>query len=126
MWESPPFRKLQEAIEEPSNPIGMRMRAAYFLRQTYDNAMAHDNDHHNDHHNHNDNDDDEKKDVTEVVIETLGAGLTNKEHGSLLRHEFAYVMGQLRDVRVSPFLLTLLFYSIQFYCIPFYSILLIN
>ena len=51
MWESPPFRKLQEAIEEPSNPIGMRMRAAYFLRQTYDNAMTNDN--HNDHNNNN-------------------------------------------------------------------------
>ena len=102
MWESPPLHRLEEAIESPSNPIGMRMRAAYFLRQAYDNAIK------------NQSHvvcpvEDESKDAyksenekIQVVIRTLGKGLSDKRHGSLLRHEFAYVMGQLRDERVSP------------------------
>lgn len=39
MWEAPPLHKLEEAIESPCNPIGMRMRAAYFLRQAYETAI---------------------------------------------------------------------------------------
>jgi len=43
----------------------------------------------------------EEKTIDEIVIDTLSQGLLDPEHGSLLRHEFAYVMGQLRDERVS-------------------------
>ena len=39
MWESPPLSKLQESLASSSNPIGMRMRTAYFLRQAYENAI---------------------------------------------------------------------------------------
>jgi hypothetical protein len=39
MWESPPLSKLQDALASSSSPIGMRMRAAYFLRQAYENAI---------------------------------------------------------------------------------------
>jgi len=74
MWESPPFEALQKTLEDPSNPIGMRMRAAYYLRQ-------------------------EHSERPQAVVDALAAGLTNEEHGSLMRHEFAYVMGQLRDER---------------------------
>ena len=96
MWEAPPLSKLQEALSSPSNPIGMRMRTAYFLRQAYENAIR--------------NKDEEEqsgvkeKDVDDIVIDTLGLELQNKDHGSLLRHEFAYCMGQLKDERVRFFL----------------------
>ncbi len=104
MFEAPPLSKLEDAIHSPKNPIGMRMRAAYFLRQAYENAMR----------NKSVDDDDGKKEeksedgnnseltVDEIVIETLGKGLLDRGHGSLLRHEFAYVMGQLRDPRCCP------------------------
>lgn len=85
-WEAPPFDALEDAVQNPSFPIGMRMRAAYFLRQAYDNAVR----------NH------EGQDTTEAVIRALSAGLLDRQHGSLLRHEFAYVMGQLRDDRCCP------------------------
>jgi hypothetical protein len=113
MFEPPPLAKLQEAIASPSQPIGMRMRAAYFLRQAYENAIRNKDD-------GKDNDDSaasvddalsggevqegggiKGKAIDDIVIETLGQGLLDPEHGSLLRHEFAYVMGQLRDERVS-------------------------
>jgi hypothetical protein len=99
MFEAPPLSKLQEAIASPSQPIGMRMRAAYFLRQAYETAIRNkdDDDDENKSHGHEIN----NKAVDEIVIETLSQGLSNPKHGSLLRHEFAYVMGQLRDERVS-------------------------
>lgn len=90
MFESPPLDKLQEAIVSPSNPIGMRMRAAYFLRQAYENFIK----------NHVDDVNDVA--IDEIVIKTLSEGLMDRRHGSLLRHEFAYVMGQLRDKRCCP------------------------
>jgi deoxyhypusine monooxygenase len=109
MFEAPPLAKLQEALASPSAPIGMRMRAAYYLRQAYENEMK-----------NKDENDDEPKDkykdeqqqqqqqqqlhqtIDDIVIETLSQGLLNQKHGSLLRHEFAYVMGQLRDERCCP------------------------
>lgn len=104
MWEAPSLDKLQEAIASPSHPIGMRMRAAYFLRQAYDNATKNGSiEHHQDEDEKKECSDD-KNDMQQIhatVIETLGKGLSNKEHGSLMRHEFAYVMGQLRDPKVS-------------------------
>jgi|UPI0005819C4F deoxyhypusine monooxygenase len=77
MFERPPFDILQDSLADPSNPIGMRMRALYYLRQA--------------HH------DDEK--LQGSVVQALGRGLLEEKHGSLMRHEFAYVMGQLRDER---------------------------
>ena len=74
MWEKPPFEALRKSLEDPSNPIGMRMRAAYHLRQ-------------------------EHGERPDEVVDALAAGLLEERHGSLMRHEFAYVMGQLRDER---------------------------
>jgi len=133
MWEAPPLSKLEEAIESASNPIGMRMRAAYFLRQAYETAMRNNtttktqeeeevvvvvveggeggegggtNNHKTTIISSFDEKEGEKcknkklkKTVEEIVIQTLEKGLLNEKHGSLLRHEFAYVMGQLRDER---------------------------
>lgn len=78
MWDvAPPLAKLEEAIQDPSNAIGMRMRAAYFLKQAYTNDPS----------------------CHEIVVRCLSAGLADKRHGSLMRHEYAYVMGQMQDER---------------------------
>jgi deoxyhypusine monooxygenase len=77
MFEAPPFETLQESLADPSNPIGMRMRSAYYLRQA-----------HLDHEH-----------LQDKVVQALSAGLLDERHGALMRHEFAYVMGQLRDER---------------------------
>ena len=74
MWETPPFEELLKSLDDPSNPIGMRMRAAYHLR-----------------HEHSER--------PEEVVDALSKGLLDHRHGALMRHEFAYVMGQLRDDR---------------------------
>ncbi len=132
MFELPPLCKLQEAIASPENPIGMRMRAAYFLRQAYENYSRNKdesniNEHRQDdkgglciakeqqqeedaktamQEGHVDGDginesDDGENEVDQIVLNTLSRGLEDERHGSLLRHEFAYVMGQIRDKRVS-------------------------
>lgn len=75
----PSTEALIESLNNPSNAIGMRMRAAYYLRQV-----------------HEINEGDRK--VQEEVISALGSNLLKSSHGSLMRHEIAYVMGQLRDV----------------------------
>lgn len=98
MFEAPPLTELQKTLSSASNPIGMRMRAAYYLRQAYKNTKRNTID---------DNDDDSDMSheeshhmkIDQIVINSLSNGLLNKDHGSLLRHEFAYVMGQLRDDR---------------------------
>lgn len=77
MWEIPSFSELEKSLGNPKNPIGMRMRAAYYLRQVHSNEVE------------------RQKDVVRV----LAKGLHEVQHGSLMRHEFAYVMGQLRDKR---------------------------
>jgi len=90
MWDKPPpLTELQDAVGDSSMPIGMRMRAAYFLRQVYeDNRKEGTSDH-----------DSSSGCICNTVVETLAKGLLDKRHGSLMRHEFAYVMGQLRDER---------------------------
>jgi deoxyhypusine monooxygenase len=119
--------KLVEAIvtmksgkeqEEEPHPIGMRMRAAYYLKQAYMDSKT---------TNHGDDDDDDETRVAEPttgaeqqqqqqqndahllllqskIIETLCHGLRDKRHGSLMRHEFAYVLGQLADPQSCPVL----------------------
>jgi deoxyhypusine monooxygenase len=41
---------------------------------------------------------DDRNDVSKIVISVLTSSLADTRHGALLRHEFAYVLGQLRDV----------------------------
>ena len=36
MWAVPPLSELYDCIQKPSDPIGKRMRAAYFLRHHYE------------------------------------------------------------------------------------------
>ena len=82
------------------------MRAAYYLRQAYENEMKNkdeDDEPKDEHNNENEQQQQQRhQTIDEIVIETLSQGLLNQKHGSLLRHEFAYVMGQLRDERCCP------------------------
>ena len=116
MWEAPPLPALEEAVRSPeTSPVGMRMRAAYFLRQQYDNAIRNGASTSYATTGENEDGNDEQKTasaaagtttpediVANKVIQLLGVGLCDPRHGSLLRHEFAYVMGQLRDERCCP------------------------
>lgn len=99
MFEAPSLKELQYTLASASNPIGMRMRAAYYLRQAYENAKRNESKNVEDHDSIIQQQEGENKKIDEIVIESLSNGLENKDHGSLLRHEFAYVMGQLRDDR---------------------------
>jgi deoxyhypusine monooxygenase len=97
MWETPPFASLIKALEDPSNPIGMRMRAAYFLRTEHANSAKNtdENEVYDDDDKNNNNNINKERQVQ--VVEALALGLRDERHGSLMRHEFAYIMGQLRD-----------------------------
>lgn len=88
--QSPPLEALQIALRFPEQPIGKRMRAAYFLRQLYQTVEE--------------GDPDLKQEIRKAVVAALSEGLLNEQHGSLMRHEFAYVMGQLRDEQSVPVL----------------------
>jgi deoxyhypusine monooxygenase len=89
MWTRPSFSDLEECLLDPFKPIGMRMRAAYYLKQEYldteKNAVNGSN-----------------LDRRVEVVSILCKGLLDGRHGSLMRHEIAYVMGQIRDKLCCP------------------------
>lgn len=77
MWTIPSLDEIVASLENPSSPIGKRMRAAYFAKQLFiDNK-----------------DDDTSR---HIILQALSSQVQNEAHGSLLRHEFAYVLGQLQ------------------------------
>eukprot|EP00592_Proboscia_alata_P016060 CAMPEP_0194395540 /NCGR_PEP_ID=MMETSP0174-20130528/124480_1 /TAXON_ID=216777 /ORGANISM="Proboscia alata, Strain PI-D3" /LENGTH=386 /DNA_ID=CAMNT_0039191487 /DNA_START=95 /DNA_END=1252 /DNA_ORIENTATION=+ len=123
MWEAPPLHVLVSSVNEPSNPIGMRMRATYYLRQAYTNAtkeLPSDSSSTLVHETKSDDSSDASpsrsqshpssshqstpSETISTIISTLGLQLQTPTHGSLMRHEFAYVMGQLREPRCCPYL----------------------
>lgn len=76
------------------------MRATYFLRQEYDNYTKNlDAPTGSDADEKKKGDDEGGDDISMIVISTLAKSLADNRHGALLRHEFAYVLGQLRDQR---------------------------
>lgn len=89
MWNRPHFKDLELCLLDPFKPIGMRMRAAYFLKQEYLNAEKNVFD-------------DVESDPRPSVVSILSKGLLDRRHGSLMRHEIAYVMGQIRDNKCCP------------------------
>eukprot|EP00538_Stauroneis_constricta_P006821 CAMPEP_0119554174 /NCGR_PEP_ID=MMETSP1352-20130426/6731_1 /TAXON_ID=265584 /ORGANISM="Stauroneis constricta, Strain CCMP1120" /LENGTH=435 /DNA_ID=CAMNT_0007600717 /DNA_START=176 /DNA_END=1483 /DNA_ORIENTATION=+ len=113
MWgKPPPLSQLQRVVEDPSNAIGMRMRAAYFLKQAYTNSSSSSNneclvegddgvdDNGSDEKINNSFDEEQSsRQRQDRIIQTLASGLQDERHGSLMRHEYAYVMGQLKDER---------------------------
>eukprot|EP00980_Cylindrotheca_fusiformis_P024464 scaffold11930_cov76-Cylindrotheca_fusiformis.AAC.3 len=86
MWTVPPLEDLVESLENPQAPIGKRMRAAYFAKQIFTDRG---------------NDDSEE---SKRILQVLSAQVLNEDHGSLLRHEFAYVLGQLQTRKACPIL----------------------
>jgi deoxyhypusine monooxygenase len=79
MWDrTPALSDLEASIGDPSSPIGLRMRAAYYLKQLFLNSNS-------------------DPLIQERVMSSLCAGLKDRRHGSLMRHEYAYVLGQLRN-----------------------------
>jgi len=72
---------------KPSSPVGMRMRAAYYLRYHYETI------------NKKQIISEKDEEIKGTIIQILCNNLCNKNHGSLLRHEIAFVLGQLRDKR---------------------------
>ncbi|KAL9181498.1 hypothetical protein ACHAXT_010303 [Thalassiosira profunda] len=104
MWEAPPLPSLQSTLADPQTPIGMRMRATYFLRQLYDTYVKNqtaDDTTTTDAEEKKSTTPEEEGDVSLAVIDTLSTSLDDARHGALLRHEFAYVLGQLRDERAT-------------------------
>ncbi len=77
MWTTPPFEELKATLEDPSSPIGKRMRAAYYCKQLFVNAQK-------------------NNEEADEIVELLCQQVFQINHGSLLRHEFAYVLGQMQ------------------------------
>ncbi|GMI24621.1 hypothetical protein TeGR_g3988 [Tetraparma gracilis] len=82
MFATPPLPKLVASLADPARSVGERMRAVYYLKQTYTTATK-----------------DGDSEAVATVLSAMELNLSNKEHGKLLRHEIAYVMGQLKDYR---------------------------
>lgn len=80
MWVTPPLDDLIKSLEDPTHPIGMRMRAAYYLRQEHTSRPM-------------------EQQRQALILGTLSRALKDSRHGSLMRHEIAFIMGQLRDER---------------------------
>ena len=72
----PPMKDLRAAIEDFSAPLPMRMRAVYYLRTI----------------------------ASDEAIDVLGKGLLVRENTPLMRHELAYVLGQIQNARACPVL----------------------
>jgi deoxyhypusine monooxygenase len=74
---APPLEVLKETLKDTASPVSKSMRAAYFLRSLHTGSDC--------------------PSTKEAVISVLASALRNKSSGALLRHEFAYVLGQMRD-----------------------------
>jgi deoxyhypusine monooxygenase len=94
MWTVPELEEILQTLRDPSSPIGMRMRAAYYAKQLFVDLQK--------------EEEEEKEDAAmaskkidrsrkmEAVVKVLCGQVFVEEHGSLLRHEFAYVLGQMK------------------------------
>ena len=86
---------MKDDNDDPS-PVGMRMRAAYYLRYHYETI------------NTKKQLSSEDEEMKGNIIQILCNNLCNKDHGSLLRHEIGFVLGQLRDKRACNTLIDIL------------------
>ena len=78
MFRIPPLSALQQCLADPNQPIGARMRASYHCKQIYNLPHT-------------------TRETKSTIVKTLAAELKAAEHGKLMRHEFAYVLGQMQD-----------------------------
>jgi len=92
MWSVPPLEDLEAALRDPCAPIGKRMRSAYYAKQLFLDKQKNVSETDADKDKRNDCD----EDITGRIVDVLCEQVFVKEHGSLLRHEFAYVLGQMQ------------------------------
>jgi len=95
MWTVPQFQEVQATLRDPSSPIGMRMRAAYYAKQLFVDLRKEETDEGKD-GDDSDAKKSERSQKMEDIVTVLCEQVFVKEHGSLLRHEFAYVLGQMK------------------------------
>ena len=102
MWTVPELEEIQQTLRDPSSPIGMRMRAAYYAKQLFVDLRkeeleeAEEKKDDGDATTSNASDRLDRSRKMEEVVKVLCEQVFVKEHGSLLRHEFAYVLGQMK------------------------------
>jgi len=113
MWEIPELADIQDTLRDPSSPIGMRMRAAYYAKQLFVDLQKEADEGREgkiDDFNTSTNEGvvSQRSQKMEDIITVLCEQVFVKEHGSLLRHEFAYVLGQMKTERVCTTLENLL------------------
>jgi len=114
MWEIPELADIQTTLRDPSSPIGMRMRAAYYAKQLFVDLQKEEEEGRGEGKIDDFNTSTNERVVSrrsqkmEDIITVLCEQVFVKEHGSLLRHEFAYVLGQMKTERVCTTLENLL------------------
>lgn len=91
MWTVPEFEEIQQTLRDPSSPIGMRMRAAYYAKQLFVDLQKEEEETKGENEEALD-----RSQKMQAVVDVLCEQVFAKEHGSLLRHEFAYVLGQMK------------------------------
>ena len=106
MWAVPELEEIEETLRDPSSPIGMRMRAAYYAKQLFVDLQKEENEVQEVDGTGSKNVERSRK--MEAVVKVLCEQVFVPEHGSLLRHEFAYVLGQMKTDKASETLEKLL------------------
>jgi deoxyhypusine monooxygenase len=108
MWTIPHLEDIEATLRDPDALIGKRMRAAYYAKQLFMNDKTKVQ-------QERKTQDDDNNDTLAVstflqrrILDVLCQQVFVKEHGSLLRHEFAYVLGQMQSTRACPALERLL------------------
>ncbi|OEU14028.1 ARM repeat-containing protein [Fragilariopsis cylindrus CCMP1102] len=113
MWKTPELEDIQTTLRDPTSLIGMRMRAAYYAKQLFVDLQKEEEEEKS-HDNTSNNNKNEGKGLLsrtqkmEDIVTVLCEQVFVKEHGSLLRHEFAYVLGQMKTERACTTLENLL------------------
>lgn len=94
MWTVPELEEIQQTLRDPSSPIGMRMRAAYYGKQLFVDLQKEEGEEKDGDETISNRIDRSRK--MEGIVKVLCEQVFVEEHGSLLRHEFAYVLGQMK------------------------------
>jgi len=92
---------LSLSSQTQTTPIGKRMRAAYYLRYHYETLQSQIQ-------TMKPPDQEILQEIQNNIITILCTNLEEKRHGSLLRHEIGFVLGQLRDMRACNTLMNVL------------------
>ena len=128
MWKIPELNEIQATLRDHASPIGMRMRAAYYAKQLFvdlqkeeiekeekaegkeavDDGIALSSRSRQQQQYHHHQLQQQRLQKMEDIVSVLCEQVFVKAHGSLLRHEFAYVLGQMKTDRACTTLETLL------------------